>query len=354
MLKTRTIVIAVPRDAAERLLASLPEALAFLRPYGVTEITAVSNNQVLTDEELLDAYRRGDTGAFAQVVERYQRELSHFLVRLLGDRSAAEDVFQETFLEVHQSADQFDPSRRFRPWLFTIAANRARDLMRSQARRPSNPLQPSISPGDEESAQFVDLTESAATATGGRLDMEELQRVGHTMVMVMPDDLREILLLSCFHQFSYKQISDILNIPLGTVKSRIHAAFATLADLTVERGSNAAGGENTPKEPPAVRQSRTTGGGGRLSADNGRAVDLYLATRAAEAEANVATNDANLQARSRTVAALFELLASLPVPEPPHDLCARTLARSAARRSAARPSVLWRAEGDSAGTGVDC
>ena len=93
-----------------------------------------------TDEQLLAEYRAGDKTKFAVLVMRYQRELYHFLVRFLGDRAAAEDVFQETFLQVHQSAEQFDLSRRFRPWLFTIAANKARDLIRSQARRPTNPL----------------------------------------------------------------------------------------------------------------------------------------------------------------------------------------------------------------------
>src|SRR3954469_11367806 len=97
-----------------------------------------------TDEELLAFYRGGERASFSSLVERYRRELFHFLVRFLGDRAAAEDIFQETFLQVHQSADQFDPQRRFRPWLFTIAANKARDLMRSQARRPTNPLQASI------------------------------------------------------------------------------------------------------------------------------------------------------------------------------------------------------------------
>src|SRR5688572_21788035 len=119
-----------------------------------------------TDEELLAGYRQGDRSSFAALVERYQRELFHFLVRFLGDRAAAEDIFQETFLQVHQSADQFDPSRRFRPWLFTIAANKARDLMRSQARRPTNPLQATINAGDEESGQFIDLMEAAQPIPG--------------------------------------------------------------------------------------------------------------------------------------------------------------------------------------------
>ena len=183
-----------------------------------------------SDEQLLADYRAGDKTRFAVLVLRYQRELYHFLVRFLGDRAAAEDVFQETFLQVHQSADQFDPTRRFRPWLFTIAANKARDLIRSQARRPTNPLQASISPGDEESGEFLDLMQAAESMPGEPMEKEELQQQVQKTVMSMPEHLREILLLSYFHQFPYKQIGDILDIPLGTVKSRLHAAVAHFAD----------------------------------------------------------------------------------------------------------------------------
>lgn len=182
-----------------------------------------------SDEQLLTEYRQGDRASFTRLMQRYQRELYHFLVRFLGDRAAAEDVFQETFLQVHQSASQFDPTRRFRPWLFTIAANKARDLIRSQARRPTNPLQASIS-SDEESGEFIDLMEAASTLPGEPMEREELQQQVQKTVMSMPEHLREILLLSYFHQFPYKQISDILDIPLGTVKSRLHAAVAYFAD----------------------------------------------------------------------------------------------------------------------------
>ena len=183
-----------------------------------------------SDEKLLEDYRHGDKTSFAQLVGRYQRELYHFLVRFLGNRAAAEDVFQETFLQVHQSAEQFDLTRRFRPWLFTIAANKARDLIRSQARRPTNPLQASISPGDHESGEFIDLMQSTSELPSEPMERQELQQLVQYTVTTMPDNLREILLLSYFHQFPYKQISDILDIPLGTVKSRLHAAVAHFAD----------------------------------------------------------------------------------------------------------------------------
>jgi RNA polymerase sigma-70 factor (ECF subfamily) len=183
-----------------------------------------------TDEQLLAAYRDGDVASFSDLVSRYQRELFHFLVRFVGDRAAAEDVFQEAFLQVHQSAEQFDLQRRFRPWLFTIAANKARDMIRSQARRPTSPLQASINSNDDDSGEFLDLMSSASAMPQDDMERRELQTSVQKTVMAMPEHLREILLLSYFHQFPYKQISEILEIPLGTVKSRLHAAVAFFAD----------------------------------------------------------------------------------------------------------------------------
>lgn len=182
-----------------------------------------------TDEQLLANARRGDPSSFTELVSRYQRELFHFLVRFLGDHAAAEDVFQETFLQVHQSMGQFDLQRRFRPWLFTIAANKARDLIRSQMRHPTTPLQASMNPSDDEGAEYIDLMQSVDASPDEPMQRKELQQMVQKAVTGMPDHLREILLLSYFHQFPYKQISNILDIPLGTVKSRLHAAVAYFA-----------------------------------------------------------------------------------------------------------------------------
>lgn len=191
-------------------------------------VSAGSNGP--TDEALLHEYLAGDANSFGKLVARYQRELFHFLVRFLNDRALAEDVFQESFLQVYQSADQFDASRRFRPWLFTIAANKARDALRSQARRASAPLQANISPGDAESGEFIDLLQADIPAPSEPMERAEMQKRVQQIVLAMPDNLREILLLSYFHQFPYKQISDMLDIPLGTVKSRLHAAVAYFAE----------------------------------------------------------------------------------------------------------------------------
>jgi RNA polymerase sigma-70 factor (ECF subfamily) len=181
-----------------------------------------------SDESLLAAYLRGDRSAFRVLINRYRDELLHFLTRFLGSRAAAEDVFQETFLQVHLSADRFDPDRRFKPWLFTIAANKARDYHRKHGRRGTVSLSASID-RDEGGQRFVDLMEADLPTPDAPLLDAERSRLVKAVVDSMPPHLREILLLSYFQRLSYNQIAEALEIPLGTVKSRLHTAVATFA-----------------------------------------------------------------------------------------------------------------------------
>jgi len=88
-----------------------------------------------TDETLLQEYVEGQTANFELLVRRHTRELFQFVLRFTRSSMAAEDVVQETFLQVHLSAGSFDFSRRFKPWLFTIGANKARDYLRSRIRK---------------------------------------------------------------------------------------------------------------------------------------------------------------------------------------------------------------------------
>lgn len=185
--------------------------------------------QKKSDEELLTAYLEGDRPAFQELMGRYKNELLHFLTRFLGSRAAAEDVFQETFLQIHLSADTFDPSRRFKPWLFTIAANKARDYHRKHHRRTAVSLSASIS-DEGEGQRFVDLLEADLPSPDVPILDAERSRLVKAVVDSMPPHLREILLMSYFQRLSYNQIADSLEIPLGTVKSRLHTAVASFAN----------------------------------------------------------------------------------------------------------------------------
>src|SRR5205823_12845510 len=106
----------------------------------------------------------------------------------------------------------------------------ASGVRRSQASPSTNQQQASINPGDDESSELLDLMSTDEDTPDEPMKRAELQQSVQKAFMGMPDHLREILLLSYFHQFPCKQISDILEIPLGTVKSRLHAAVAHFAD----------------------------------------------------------------------------------------------------------------------------
>ena len=184
----------------------------------------------LSDERLVERYRAGRTEAFEVLLERYRLELFHFLVRMTGSRSLADDVFQEAFLQVHVSIDSFETDRRFKPWLFTIAANKARDQLRRSHRRPESPLMAPVDPGADAGPAFIDLMQDDTPLPDEHASRTETQERVRQAVDQMPEHLREIIVLSYFHRFPYQEIAQMLGIPLGTVKSRLHAAVALFAD----------------------------------------------------------------------------------------------------------------------------
>ncbi len=180
------------------------------------------------DGQLVAAYQQGDDAAFVELLERYRLELFHFLARFLNNRAAAEDVFQDTFLQIHLSIDTFDTTRSFKPWLFTIAANKARDYLR-RVRKPAGALALPLELENEKGGGLIDLMDANLPLPENVAhDNETAQRV-RQVVAGLPDHLREILLLAYFEQIPYKEIAAELGIPLGTVKSRLHAAVGSFA-----------------------------------------------------------------------------------------------------------------------------
>jgi RNA polymerase sigma-70 factor, ECF subfamily len=185
-----------------------------------------------TDEQLLADHVRGDPLAFRQLVDRHHRELFSFVVRFTGSSAAADDVVQDAFVQVHLAAATFDTERRLKPWLFTIAANKARDHLRNRTRRKEVPLDAPVHSEDQAGAPGFG-TFMADDGPGPLDNLTETERstIVREVVNQMPPALREVLTLAYFHDFPYKDMADILDIPLGTVKSRLHAAVASFGKL---------------------------------------------------------------------------------------------------------------------------
>jgi RNA polymerase sigma-70 factor (ECF subfamily) len=188
-----------------------------------------------SDEELLDRYRAGYTAAFTELVRRYERELYNYLRRYLGDATLAEDVFQNTFLQLHLKLDLYEKGRLVRPWLYTIATHQAIDAMRKTGRHQAVSLDAKAPSQDESSNAFVDLLEGTETDPLEGLEASERQQWVRDALEQLPPYLRSVVIMAYYQGLKYREIAEALDIPVGTVKSRLHAAIAKLA--TVWRNS---------------------------------------------------------------------------------------------------------------------
>ncbi len=183
----------------------------------------------LTDAELLQHYAKGDETAFREIVNRYKDSLYAFLRQFLNRPDLVEDVFQETFLQLFTSRKSFDVNRPLRPWLFTIAANKAKDALRKAHRTTTVPIGTISEDEDMSFDEMLNALESYNTMPDDELQRTETASRVDEVIANMPEGLREILILAYFNKFSYKQMADVLGIPIGTVKSRLHTAVARFA-----------------------------------------------------------------------------------------------------------------------------
>ena len=183
----------------------------------------------LTDGQLLNHYAKGEESAFLEIVSRYKNGLYAFLRLFLNRHELVEDVFQETFLQLFTSRESFDKDRPLRPWLFTIAANKAKDALRKWQRTNAIPIGTLRDSEDLSFDDVLNTVTSDSTMPYEKLQQSETALRVRQIIADMPENLREILVLAYFNRFSYKQMAEILSIPIGTVKSRLHTAVGRFA-----------------------------------------------------------------------------------------------------------------------------
>ncbi len=184
----------------------------------------------MNDTGLLQRYAAGEEGAFQELVGEYKDSVYAFLSTFLNRSDLVDDVFQETFIQLYVSRHTFDLSRPLRPWLFTIAVNKAKDALRRRQRTDSTNLGSMF---DSEEHSIDDVLNTLGSDTHlphDDLIKDETAEAVKQVISRMPAKLRKILTLAYFHKFSYAEIAGILGIPLGTVKSRLHTAVGRFAE----------------------------------------------------------------------------------------------------------------------------
>lgn len=186
-----------------------------------------------TDEELLLTYRDTDRkDLFEELVRRYERELFSYLRRYLGDADMAADVFQATFLQLHLKCHTFQSGKRLRPWLYTIATNQAIDAQRREKRHRMVSLDSMTSnSGDNDVVKLLDLMASQCMGPDEQLGLAEDREWIRASLQQLPDHLRCVVTLVYYQGLKYREAAEVLEIPVGTVKSRMHTALLKLNEV---------------------------------------------------------------------------------------------------------------------------
>ena len=186
---------------------------------------------LLTDEELIIAFQGGDRDSFNHLVNRYKDKLTNFIYRFTSDIDSAQDLAQDTLLKVYINKDSYREIAKFSTWIYTIASNLAKTELRKIKRRQTY-SESDLSTDDRQFVMHQSDQESFE-------DIEDTSVSGNILeksLMELDDEFKNIIILRDIQELSYDEISKILKIPLGTVKSRINRGRFKLKDILKERG----------------------------------------------------------------------------------------------------------------------
>jgi RNA polymerase sigma-70 factor (ECF subfamily) len=178
------------------------------------------------DQEVLDACRRGDRAAFDVLVERHHRRIFRLAVRLVGDEEAALDAAQESFLKAWRALGSFKGGSLFTTWLTRIAINQCRNELRRRASLKHGRLRSLDAPSSTGEGTAADALEARGPQAFDVLQSREMRGAFEAVLTALDPGDREVLLLKEVESLSYEDMAEVLGVPVGTVRSRLHRARA--------------------------------------------------------------------------------------------------------------------------------
>jgi len=182
----------------------------------------------LSDEKLIEEFQKGNNYAYDILVKRYKDQLVNFAYRFLGNRKDAEDVVQDTFLRVYRKKKAYKKIAKFSTWIYTITGNLAKTELRRRKRRSILSL--SDMTYDDKDYDIPDSEKEPEKSTDSAIKEKLIQDA----ISKLPKKFKEMIILRDIQELSYEEISNIANIPLGTVKSRINRGRLKLQEMLSE------------------------------------------------------------------------------------------------------------------------
>ena len=183
----------------------------------------MSDNIKYSDKELILRFQQGDELAYVELVNRYRNRLINFVFRFVGTKEESEDIVQDTFVKLYEKKDYYRPINEFSTWIFTIASNLAKTELRKRKRRKTS----SLSDLGLENKDFdVPVQDTTDEETLDEFADSQIQDA----IQSLQIHFRTALILRDIEELSYEEISKILDVPLGTIKSRINRARLQLQE----------------------------------------------------------------------------------------------------------------------------
>ena len=178
----------------------------------------------ISDEQLIARFQLGDVQAYDILVRKYKDQLLNFVYRFVGNRTDAEDIIQETFLRVYRNKHMYKEIAKFSTWVYTIAGNLAKTELRRRKRHKIFSVSNFVN--EERDFDIPDRDHSPER----KVDSSMQEKIIQKAIEKLPIKFKEVIILRDIQEFAYEEISQILNIPLGTVKSRVNRGRLKLQD----------------------------------------------------------------------------------------------------------------------------
>jgi len=170
------------------------------------------------EQRLVRLARKGDTRAFAEIVDLYKDKIFHLAYRMLSNRHEAEDVVQDTFLRVYRNLDRYDETQKFSTWIYRIGTNLCIDRLRK--RKPNYSLDAEMN--DQEGIDGYAMIPSDNRTPETYLLVSETQKMVHEAIESLPAKYKTVMVLRYLKDMSLQEISDVLDMPVTTIKTRVH------------------------------------------------------------------------------------------------------------------------------------
>ncbi len=184
-----------------------------------------------TDEELMTCFQRGDSTCFNLLVWRWQKAVTNFVYRFIGDEEESRDITQKVFLQVYKHAGKYKPTAKFSTWLYRIAINLCKNWIKKKKLGLLISLNKSFEDRNGEAYNLEDTLPDPSPSLDAQIHQREVEHLIKKAILSLSEDQRVVVIMRQYQELPFAEIASVLDCPISTVKSRMHYALNHLRKI---------------------------------------------------------------------------------------------------------------------------